>query len=311
MVAFIVVEWKFAVMPMMPLRLFKIPAVCAILIQNFLYGIVYYSQLYYLPIYYQNAHRFSALMSAVLIIPVVLTQSLTSVLSGQYISRTKRYGEVIWVGFIMWTLGSGLILLFDRSTPKWQIIVCLIVQGIGIGNVFQPTLIASQAHTFKRDRAVVISVRNFLRCLGGALGLAMASGVFSNVLKNKLNTLSTPIPATTKSAILASILHVPDLSLMTNDQKEEILDAYMSASKGVFLTWVPVIGVCLLFCFLIKDKGLTRPEEKSDVQSRDETVTSVEHDVEKHGSQDAPSRDETEAAVEHDVEKQGSEEVNK
>jgi hypothetical protein len=37
--------------PMLPLHLFKIPAVCAIIIQNFLFGIVYYSHLYYLPIY--------------------------------------------------------------------------------------------------------------------------------------------------------------------------------------------------------------------------------------------------------------------
>jgi MFS family permease len=54
MITFIIVEWKVAAMPMMPLRLIKIPAVSAIVVQNFLFGIVYYSHLYYLPIYYQN-----------------------------------------------------------------------------------------------------------------------------------------------------------------------------------------------------------------------------------------------------------------
>jgi hypothetical protein len=54
MLIFVIVEWKIAVMPMMPLRLFKIPAVAAIIAQNFLLGIVYSSHLYYLPIYYQN-----------------------------------------------------------------------------------------------------------------------------------------------------------------------------------------------------------------------------------------------------------------
>ena len=66
MVIFILVEWKVAVMPMMPLHLFKIPAVCAILVQNFLFGIVYYSHLYYLPIYYQNVRQYSPLLSAAL-----------------------------------------------------------------------------------------------------------------------------------------------------------------------------------------------------------------------------------------------------
>jgi hypothetical protein len=40
MVLFVLMEWKFAVMPMMPLHLFKNLAICAIMIQNLLFGIV-------------------------------------------------------------------------------------------------------------------------------------------------------------------------------------------------------------------------------------------------------------------------------
>ena len=128
-VLFILVEWKWADMPMMPLYVYKNPAVCAILIQNFLFGIVYYSHLYYLPIYYQNARQFSPLRSAELTIPFVAGQSLFSILSGQYVSRMKRYGEVIWIGYTLWFLGTGLILLFDRTTPRWQVVICLVVEG--------------------------------------------------------------------------------------------------------------------------------------------------------------------------------------
>lgn len=98
MLVFVLVEWKIAVMPMMPLRLFKIPAVSAVVVQNFLFGIVYYSHLYYLPIYYQNVRQFSPLLSAALTVPFIIGQATFSVLTGQYISRTKRYGEVIWNG---------------------------------------------------------------------------------------------------------------------------------------------------------------------------------------------------------------------
>lgn len=125
--------------PMMPLHLFKNPAICAILVQNLLFGIVYYSYLYYLPIYYQNVRQYSPLLSAVLTIPFVAGQSIFSILSGQYVSRTKRYGEVIWSGYVLWTLGSGLILLFNRTTPRWQMVLFLIIEGAGVGNVFQPT----------------------------------------------------------------------------------------------------------------------------------------------------------------------------
>ncbi|KAN0119895.1 MFS multidrug transporter-like protein [Hyaloscypha variabilis] len=282
MVLFIIVEWKVAVMPMLPLHLFKIPAVCAILIQNLLFGIVYYSHLYYLPIYYENARQFSPLLSAILTIPFVAGQSIFSIASGQYVSRTKRYGEIIWSGYALWTLGSGLVLLFNRSTPKWQIVITLILEGAGVGFVFQPTLVAAQAHSLKRDRAVVISARNFLRALGGSLGLALSSAVFSNVLRNSLESLPVPLPAGVKSSILASILRVPNLSSLSAGQRSEVLNAYMSASKGVFYVWVPLMGLCLALCLLIKDKGLKRAEEKepSPQTSGIEAGELVESDVE-------------------------------
>lgn len=280
-VLFIVTEWKLALMPMMPLRLYQDPAICAILVQNFLFGIVYYSHLYYLPIYYQNTRQFSPLSAAALTIPFVAGQAIFSILSGQYVSRTKRYGEVIWTGFALWTLGDGLVLLFSRTLDTWKIVLILIVAGAGVGNVFQPTLVAAQAHSRKHDRAVVISVRNFLRSLGGAIGLALSSAVFSNVLAKTLNSLADSIPAATKGAILASILRVPDLSQLSEVQQDGILDAYMASSRAVFTMWSPLMGVCLLLCFPIKDRGLTRPgEEKKEEQQQDTTISERSAEVE-------------------------------
>jgi MFS family permease len=293
MISFIIVEWKVATMPMLPLHLFKIPAVCAILIQNLLFGIVYYSHLYYLPIYYENARQFSPFLSAILTIPFVAGQSVFSILSGQYVSRTKRYGEIIWSGYALWSLGCGLILLFDRSTPKWQIVIFLVIEGAGVGFVFQPTLVAAQAHSLKRDRAVVISARNFLRALGGSLGLALSSAVFSNVLKKNLNSFPVPLPEGVKSSILASILRVPNLSTLSTAQRTEVLDAYMSASKGVFYVWVPLMGSCLALSLLIKDRGLTRPEEKppSPETSGSEAGEAVESDVEMQAQEEPKKLD--------------------
>lgn len=103
-VAFILVEWKVSKLPMVPMRMFKTPAVAAILLQNFLFGYVYYAELYYLPIYFQNVRRVSPVVSAALLTPLVVVQSLCSVVSGFYISKFSRYGEVIWLGFSSWTL---------------------------------------------------------------------------------------------------------------------------------------------------------------------------------------------------------------
>lgn len=84
--------------------IYKNYAVSVMLIQNFLLGAVYQSYLYYVPLYLQNAHQYSVMTSALLYMPMVITQCISSIVSGQYISRYKRYGEVIMFGFGTWTL---------------------------------------------------------------------------------------------------------------------------------------------------------------------------------------------------------------
>jgi hypothetical protein len=75
-----------------------------ILIQSFLFGAVYQSYLYYVPLYLQNAHQFGLIKSALIWVPLFAIQSIVSVLSGLYISKFKRYGEILWAGFGLWTL---------------------------------------------------------------------------------------------------------------------------------------------------------------------------------------------------------------
>lgn len=110
------------------------------LTQNFLIGIVFYSLLYYLPIYYQTARQMDLLTSAALLVPIVIPQAIASALSGQYISRTGRYGEVIWLGYICWVIGTGLHILLDRDIAVVAIVFILIVEGTGVGLVFQPSM---------------------------------------------------------------------------------------------------------------------------------------------------------------------------
>ncbi|KAH6629196.1 major facilitator superfamily domain-containing protein [Boeremia exigua] len=255
LLAFLFVEYSVALLPMMPLSLFRNVPVCVMLVQNFLFGVVYYSQLYYLPLFFQNARRLSALTSATLLLPLTGAQMVASILGGQYISRTERYGEVIWSGFTLWTLGVGLTCSFNLETPIHTMALILLVQGVGVGFIFQPTLVALQAHCTKAQRAVVISNRNFLRSLGGAVGLAISGAALQNAL-------TKAIPP--KFAALAtSSYSTPNLDVLgaTPAEVRSILEAYARASRTVFIMNVPFMGACLLGCLLIRDRGLRRADE--------------------------------------------------
>lgn len=115
LIAFLLIEWKWAELPLMPLSMFRKASVSAMMGQSFLVGTVYYTYIYFLPLYFQNVRGKTPLMSAVCQLPLVVTQSTVSSLAGYYISYFNRYLEVIWFGFGMWLLGSGLLILANDT----------------------------------------------------------------------------------------------------------------------------------------------------------------------------------------------------
>lgn len=108
-----------------------------------------------------------------------------------------------------------------------------------------------QAHTPKSRRAVVISNRNFFRSAGGACGLAASAAVLQASLRANL-----PL----KYSYLAEKTYSLPTDLPSLD-KAAVLDAYMAASRAVFILQIPLIGLCLLGSFFVKDRGLEYPED--------------------------------------------------
>ena len=286
LLAFLVMEWKVARLPMMPLSMFTNAPVAAVLFQNFLFGMVYYSNLYYIPLYIQNARGWNTTISAAFLVAISVPQSIVSTLSGLYISHYKRYGIVMWTGFAIWTLGAGLICAFTRTMHAAVVAVILSISGIGAGCVFQPSLIALQAHCSKAQRAAVISNRNFLRSSGGAVGLSISAQVLQSSLRNRL-------PLRLAGSAYDSYAIPTNLSAAEEDT---VRSAYMEAIRTVFNVSAPMIGLCLVLCVFIKDRGLQRPEERAEAKQRQElstkaanTTVAMDGDDKVVGMPDVPS----------------------
>ena len=49
-----------------------------------------------------------------------------------------RYTLVLRIGFLLWTIGTGLKLLFNRETQTAVFVVVMAVEGAGVGWVHQP-----------------------------------------------------------------------------------------------------------------------------------------------------------------------------
>jgi hypothetical protein len=89
----------------------------------------------------------------------------------------------------------------------------------------------------------------------------LSNTIFSNTLKSHI---PATVPPTIVREIEASIFGTHDLSSLSSIDRDGILDAYMKAAQGVFILWAVAIALCLLLMLLVKDKGLTRQEDKKE-----------------------------------------------
>ncbi|EIN04453.1 MFS general substrate transporter [Punctularia strigosozonata HHB-11173 SS5] len=262
--AFIVVEWKIAALPVLPLRLFRYRTVGVIFVQTIFVGMVYYGNLYFLPIFFQSMLDMSAITSACYLLALLVVQTISSVTNGQITMRTGRIKPQIVTGFAFWLIGAGLETLFPRIARGYgdggviwwihrsYIVGFLFIQGIGVGGTLQTTLVSAQAAAPPIDRAVVTGTRNFCRTLGGAFGLALSNAIRNNVVKAHL-------PQQLPDALKRQLIHSASLTLpqdLDPTIREGVIRAFAKALHIIFLVYLAIVAICFLFSWLIVDNGL-------------------------------------------------------
>lgn len=155
---------------------------------NILIGWVFWGNLFYIPLYFQNVRGWSPGTAGSLILPMVIAHGITSGLSGLIISWTGKYKVVISTGVGMWMIAAAAKSFYTQQTPLWILELGGIFEGIGVGCSFQPgmhiqipynksrltqatVMVGLLAGSDKSDRAVVTGFRNFIRDMGGSVGV--------------------------------------------------------------------------------------------------------------------------------------------
>lgn len=141
---FVVVEWKFAKYPIIPLRLFKVRSNIASLGVTCCHGLVFISASYYLPLYFQAVLGASPLLSGAYVLPLTLSLAVVSSATGIFIRKTGKYKPCIIFGMATMTLGFGLFLDLGATANWAKIIIFQLIAGTGVGPNFQSPLISLQ-----------------------------------------------------------------------------------------------------------------------------------------------------------------------
>jgi len=182
-IPFIIAE-KYARYPIMPMRLFTIPNVILVNIIGFLVGVVMFSSMLYLPLWFQTVKGESAMISGIQMLPMLFGLIIASTVSGFLVAKFGHYKTYPIVGTILATAGTFLLYLFDENSGQQEFIPILFCIGFGLGLVVQLLIVVCQNAVEPKDIAVATSAVNFTRTLGGVFGQAVGSAILTQELSH-------------------------------------------------------------------------------------------------------------------------------
>ena len=102
--AFLAVEAR-AAEPVLPLHVFRNRNFSLATAMSFLLGLAMFGALTFLPLYQQTVQHASATGSGLLLIPLMLGSTVTSLIGGQITTKTGRYKALPIIGGAIMTIG--------------------------------------------------------------------------------------------------------------------------------------------------------------------------------------------------------------
>ena len=267
---FVVIEWKVAEFPLVPMHLFQMRSSAASLAVGALQGFVFISGSYYLPLYFQAVLGASPLMSGVYVLPWVMSLSLVSAATGVIIKKTGKYMPCIVFGMAVMTLGFGLFINLEPRANWAKIIIYQLIAGIGVGPNFQAPLIALQTTVGPRDMASATGTFAFVRQLFTSVSIVIGGVVFQNGMQKQyprlLEELGPEVANLLSGSNAASSVGLVDG--LPDEQRQLARDAYFESMQTMYIMYVAFAGLGLLVSFLVGSRALSKDhtEHKTGLQ---------------------------------------------
>lgn len=250
--AFLFAEGR-AAEPVLPLRLFLNRAFWVTSAVGLIVGFALFGSVTYLPLFLQVVKGSSPTASGLEMLPLMGGSLVTSILSGQIISRTGRYKVFPLAGTACTTLGLFLLSRMTTETSTLTASLIMLVLGLGLGLVMQVLVIAVQNSVEYRDLGVATSGATLFRLVGGSLGTAALGAVFAARLAANLSGL---LPQGSAGEGLGTGLNAQALAQLPAGVRAAYTQAFTTSLGTVFLVATAVALAGFLLTWLLPEHPL-------------------------------------------------------
>ncbi|MEZ0068275.1 EmrB/QacA subfamily drug resistance transporter [Streptacidiphilus sp. MAP12-20] len=256
--AFVLVEQR-AAEPVLPLRLFRnrIFTVCSAI--GFVVGLCMFGALSYIPLYMQVVNGSSPTVSGLRLLPMMAGMLITSIGTGQLISRTGRYKLYPIIGTALTCVALVLLAQVDEKTSSTVMGLDMLVLGLGLGLVMQVLIIAVQNSTDYSDLGTATSGVTYFRSIGGSFGASIFGTVLNNQLTSKIataqgnGTLSPQFPV---QQILANPTSVQHATPAQQPFVAPFLHIYATSLQTVYLVAAGITVLAFVLALFLPEVPL-------------------------------------------------------
>ncbi len=254
LVAFLLVERR-APEPVLPLSIFANRNFALISAIGFLLGFSMFGAINYLPLFQQTVQGASATNSGLLLLPLMGGLLLTSLFTGQVITRTGRYKVFPILGSAVMVVGMLLLTQLGVGTSRLASSLYMLTLGAGMGFLMQNTMLISQNSVGRREMGVASSTAAFVRSIGGSFGVSLFGAIFANRLRGDVAArLGQQAAAQVDKA--GGNLDPSVLGTLPSQVREGLLHAIAYATSSMFWWAVPFAVAIALLAWFIKEVPL-------------------------------------------------------
>jgi MFS family permease len=238
--------------PVLPLHVFKNRNFSVATGMSFLLGVAMLGALTFLPLYQQTVQHLSAVGSGLMLIPMMLGVTVTSLIGGFVMTRTGRYRFMPIVGGAIMTVAMVLLIGLGPDTSKLQSGLYYVVLGVGMGFLMQITSVIVQNSVEPKDIGVASSSRTFFQQIGGSMGVALFGAVFARRLTESMSSLLPGAHLNAAGGQLdpVTVNHLPALI------RHDVFYAIAHAIDGVFMLAAPAALLVFVLAWFIKEVPL-------------------------------------------------------
>jgi MFS family permease len=186
-------------------------------------------------------------------LPMMGGMLLTSIVSGQLISRTGRYKLFPVAGTAVMTVGLFLLSRMSAGTSTAAALLIVLLLGLGMGMVMQVLVIAVQNAVDYADLGVATSGSLLFRLIGGAVGTAVLGAIFASRLAVNVQRL---VPASVAAPTGTGGLDPRALARLPESVRALYGEAFTRSLGTVFLVGTAIAVLGFLLTWLLPERPL-------------------------------------------------------